>query len=197
LTESFGLGVEYTLGRHFRDFLRWPLLGGRPSYLVALAHAGLGVATVILLLRRAVALWLDRRHLSQRWAGRNSPTAFTLAAALWGFGLLMTLSCFSIHRHYMIVLFPLEFVWVARLALARRHREVSDRQAGRILLGVLWAAQLVISAELLVYIHKTQRIDAEYGTTYHAQQQALRHTSGQEPVRSVAAGEVEPHPPGS
>jgi hypothetical protein len=140
-------------------------------------------------------LWRDRRNLAQRRAGRTSPTAFTLAAALWGFGLLMTLSCFSIHRHYMIVLFPLEFVWVAQLALARRNG--AGRQAGRVLLGVLWAAQLAISAQFLVYVHKMQRIDAEYGTTYHAQQQVRRHTPWPEPSRPAAPGEVEPRPSGS
>jgi hypothetical protein len=187
-TESFGLGIEYTLGRHFRDFLRWPLLGGRPTYLVALAHGVLGVAAVALVGRGMAALWRRRRCLAQCWVGTGSPTAFTQGAALWGFGLLLTLSCFSIHRHYMIVLFPLEFVWVARLALGHR--------GGRALLGALWAAQLLISTQFLCYVHQTQRIDAEYGTTYRAQRHDRRQTSRPAAAKG-RSGEVEPHAPGS
>jgi hypothetical protein len=196
-TESFGLGIEYTLGRHFRDFLRWPLLGGRPTYLVALAHGMVGVTAAALVGRGAAALWRGRRRMARLWTGRSSPTAFTQGAALWGFGLLLTLSCFSIHRHYMIVLFPLEFVWVARLALARPAGTSCRRRLGRWLLGALWAAQLLISTQFLVYIHKTQRIDAEYGTTYRAQRHDRQSASRPRSAVDGLAGEVESHAPGS
>jgi hypothetical protein len=161
-TEPFGLGSEYTLGpQHFRDFLSYPHLAGRPTFGVAAAHVLIILAAAAVLLRAAAALWRDRRRLRERFVGRGSPTAFTQSAALWGFGLLLTVSAFSIHRHYMIVLFPLECLWVARLALGGR--------LGRGLLGGLWAAQLVVSASLLAYVHDTQRIRSEYGTTYRAQ----------------------------
>jgi hypothetical protein len=174
-TESFGLGVDYTLGRHFREFLGWPLVGQRPTYLVGLAHAVVVGTATFLLGRLAWSLWRARRELAGRLIGRESPAAFTQAAAVWGFGLLMTLSCLSIHRHYMIVLFPLECLWVARLALPRPEgaRPRPARRA-RALLAALWVAQLVISTELLAYIHHKQRLDAEYGTTYRAQQQDRR-----------------------
>jgi hypothetical protein len=161
-TEPFGLGVQYTLGPHFREFLGYPHLLGRPTYLVAAAHAGILVAAAVILARALMALRRDRRRLGEAFVGRSSPTAFTQSAALWGFGLLLTASAFSIHRHYMIVLFPLECLWVARLALGREG-------SGRRLLAGLWAAQLAVSAMLLLYVHDTQRIRSEYGTTYGAQ----------------------------
>jgi hypothetical protein len=169
-TESFGLGLDYTLGRHFREFLGWPVIGGTPTYLVALAHAGIAAAALFLLARRAWALWRGRRTLYETLVGRGSPTAFTQGAALWGFGLAMTLSCLSIHRHYMIVLFPLECLWVARLALNRPDTTgAAAPRGGRVLLGGLWAAQFLLSAQLLAYVHHKQRLDAEYGPTYRSQ----------------------------
>jgi hypothetical protein len=165
-TESFGLGIEYTLGPwHWCDFLSFPLVGGRPTYLVAAAHAVLGVVALALLVRAGGALWRDRGRPAARWVGRGSPTAFALGAALWGFGLLLTLSCCSVHRHYTIVLFPLECLWVARLAQLPPGRP----GLGRGLLATLWAAQLVISANFLCYVHARQHIRSEYGSTYAAQ----------------------------
>ncbi len=163
-TESFGFGIDYTLGpANFREFLSWPRIGGQPTWLVAAAHAVIAAAALVLLGRAAASLWRERGRLADRWVGRSSPTAFTQNAALWGFGLLLTLSCCSIHRHYMIVLFPLECLWVARLALPRRG-----------LLAALWTAQLLISASFLSYVHTKQHIGAEYGTAYRAQQACAR-----------------------
>jgi hypothetical protein len=168
-TEPFGLGIDYTLGGHFREFLSWPVLGGIRTYLVGAAHVVGGFVALFLLIRTTLALRLGSSAQAEQVATNQSPTAMTLGAALWGFGLLLTLSCCSIHRHYMIVLFPLECVWVARLALRQR--------AGRTLLGTLWAAQLIISAQFLTYIHQTQCIHAEYGATYRVQQTGSEHVA--------------------
>ncbi len=172
--EPFGLGIDYTLEDQFRDFLTYPHVWGRPTYLVAVLHGVLLLAAVVLLVRLARSLWAGRRELGRRFTGKDSPSAFTQNAALWGFGLLLTASCCSLHRHYMAVLFPLEFLWLARLALGRHGAPPSAARRGRVWLGVLWAAQLLISIQFLQYIHVQQRIHGEYGATYASQQAAHR-----------------------
>jgi hypothetical protein len=168
-TESFGLGINYTFGPYFREFLRYPLLGGRPTYLVAVLHSIIAGVAITLMLRAAVQLWRQRQRLGTLWIGRDSASAFTQNAALWGFGLLLTLSCFSIHRHYMIVLFPLEFLWVARLALATDVGR-SPLRLGRVLLLSLCCAQFLLSANMLAFIHTRQNFaGTEYGIPYGAQ----------------------------
>jgi hypothetical protein len=169
-SESFGLGIDYTFGPYFREFQGYPLLGGHPTYLVGLLHWLLGGLALVLLARAAVTLWRRREHWREHCIGRDSASAFTQNAALWGFGLLLTLSSFSIHRHYMIVLFPLEFLWVARLALAWNQEQARSARLGRALLLSLWCAQFVISANMLAYIHARQNFaGAEYGIPYGAQ----------------------------
>jgi 4-amino-4-deoxy-L-arabinose transferase-like glycosyltransferase len=172
-TESFGLGIDYTFGPYIHEFQGYPLLGGHPTYLVLLLHWLLGGIAVVLLARAVVNLWRERGHWRVRFMGRSSASAFTQNAALWGFGLLLTLSSFSIHRHYMIVLFPLEFLWVARLALASGDAPARSLRVGRVLLFCLWLAQFLLSANMLGYIHTRQNLsDAEYGIPYGAQCEA-------------------------
>jgi hypothetical protein len=172
-TESFGLGIDYTFGPYFREFQDYPLLAGRPTYLVGLLHWLLAGIAVVLLIRATVYLWHRRERWRECWIGRDSSSAFTQNAALWGFGLLLTLSSFSIHRHYMIVLFPLEFLWVARLALASGEQQAQSPRLGRSLLLVLCLAQFVISLSMLHYIHSRQNFaDTEYGIPYGAQHAA-------------------------
>ncbi|HWG45406.1 MAG TPA: hypothetical protein VN688_21765 [Gemmataceae bacterium] len=173
LTEAFGLGIDYTFGPYFRDFQSYPLLGGHPTYLVLLLHGLLVGIGLFLLVRAVVSLGRERGRWRERWIGRASPSAFTQNAALWGFGLLLTLSSFSIHRHYMIVLFPLEFLWVARLALASGDAPARSLRLGRVLLVCLWFGQFLLSANMLSYIHTRQNLSGtEYGTPYSAQHAA-------------------------
>ncbi|MHB1426138.1 MAG: hypothetical protein ACYC3I_23490 [Gemmataceae bacterium] len=181
-TESFGLGIDYTFGPYFREFQRYPLLAGRPTYLVAVVHWLIAGAALLLLMRAAVLLWCQRANWRALWIGRGSASAFTQNAALWGFGLLLTLSSFSIHRHYMIVLFPLEFLWLARLVLPSPLTPLRDGERGRgeggacsprlgrALLLSLCCAQFFLSANMLAYIHTRQNFSGtEYGVPYGAQ----------------------------
>ncbi len=169
-TESFGLGIDYTFGPYFREFLSYPLLAGRPTYLVGLLHWIVGGIALLMLGRAGISLWRRRDQWRDCWIGRESASAFTQNAALWGFGLLLTLSSFSIHRHYMIVLFPLEFLWVARLALATGGEHARSVRVGRVLLMSLWLAQFCISANMLAYVHTRQNFaGTEYGIPYGAQ----------------------------
>jgi hypothetical protein len=169
-TESFGLGIDYTFGPYFREFQRYPLLAGRPTYLAGALHWFLGGVALFLLVRAAVSLWRRRARWRELWVGRSSASAFTQNAALWGFGLLLTVSSFSIHRHYMIVLFPLEFLWVARLALTPDCASARALRFGRAALLALCMAQFFLSASMLSYIHTRQNFaGTEYGIPYGAQ----------------------------
>jgi hypothetical protein len=169
-SDPFGLDLRYSLGKYFAEFLTYPIIDGRPTHLVMALHVLLIVIWAVSLVRLAYLLWHDRQHLADRWIGRSSPTAFTLSAALWGYGILLTLSLVSVTRHYLIILFPLEFVWLARLTLAGSEQSAGVRRLGRGVLVTLCVAQLLISASFLNYIHVNQGApDADYGVAYGAQ----------------------------
>ena len=104
-SEPFGWGLDYSLGDDFRDFLAQPIVGGRSTWLVAGLHA----AAILL------GIWLLIRWGRQKFGlGGNSTgsreassTHLAQTIGMWGYGLLLTFSLVPIHRHYMIIIFPL------------------------------------------------------------------------------------------
>jgi hypothetical protein len=170
VTEPLGLGLNYSLGDDLFDFLRYPVLGGWPTYLVAFIHVLLIVAGGTLLFGAAGRLWRDRGQGRDIWTGRSSPSAFAQNAALLGFGGLLTASTMLNQRHYLIITFPLMFLWLARLALARQESQPGSLPHGRALLGAVCVLQALLSFAFLGYIHVNQReIQGDYGAPYAAQ----------------------------
>ncbi len=173
ITEPFGLSLKYSLEPQFSEFLAYPLINGQPTYLVSLIHVLImGVGSVVLA-RGGFRLWRERHQWRDLLVGTESATAFTQNAALWGFGILLTASSLHIHRHYMIVTFPLMFVWLARLALGDSGHHSKTLKVGRTLLIGLCILEAVLSVSFLYYIHVNQgAIHGDYGVAYGAQHRA-------------------------
>lgn len=169
LTESMGVRLSYSIGEQFDNFLAYPQIAGHPSYLVSILVAVVHIVTGIVFLKALYDLF--KRGINLKWIffGRGktnelSPTQFTITAGLWGMGLLMVIGRVWIFRHYMIVLFPLCFVWFASLTM----RHFKDRF--KILLGTFVVAELLVSICFLGFIHKNCGAPGEdYGTAYRCQ----------------------------
>lgn len=160
VTEPFGFNLQYSLGNDFTDFLRYPILFGWPTYLVAVLHLVLAVILFMVIGRQVMNWWHDRT-----WKIDRSPTAFTVGAVVVGYGLLLTITGLPVYRHYLIITFPLMFVWLARLAL----QSMSPQQARRILTA-LCCVQAVVTILFLTFIHQIDRpICGDYGAPYRVQ----------------------------
>jgi hypothetical protein len=169
--EPFGLGFEFQLGDDFADFVRYPLVNGSPSYLAGVLYAVLTCAALALVVLAVARWWIDRARSRALLVGNTSATAFTLSAAGWGFGILLTATACKVQRHYLVVLFPLTFVWVAHLVLGFCRDRPATRALGRSFLFSVCLSEALLSAILLHYLHVNQRaIDGDYGTPYSAQQ---------------------------
>jgi hypothetical protein len=178
IMEPLGFGLDYSLNRDYVDFLRYPLIGGHATYLVLILHVLIGLlgaaifVFALLRLRRGVS----RSTIVDRFIGRGSPTAFTQNAAFWGYGIVVTLSMLPLHRPYMIILFPLQFLWLARIALGTTGQS-HDLLRGRALLTALVVCQALISAQFLSYIHVRPAIDGDYGVPYRETIRSQRQAS--------------------
>lgn len=168
LTDSLGLHLGNPLGLlrgpshwdQLSDFVRYPVVSGHATYLVGIAHAGALVAAVLVFGRGMAGIWRRRFELGSVVIGRDSPTAFVQNSALWACGILMTLTGIMIRRYYMTVTFPLEFIFLARMA-------GPETRSGHRLLLVLWICQLVMSAGFVHYIHVNQGSTmGDYGQGY-------------------------------
>ncbi len=160
-TEPLGFGLCYSLGDQYQEFLTWPEVAGQPLYLVALLHAVVIGTGVVLLLRA----------LRRGWRGAGGgDTGFCVNWAFWGYGLLLTVMGLRFYRHYLIVAFPLTFVWLAQLALGGRDQGPAARAGGRRLLVVLCVAQALLSACFLHYLHERGTgPESEFGVPYSGQ----------------------------
>jgi hypothetical protein len=170
ICEPLGEGVTEPLLRHSWEFLTYPVVAGQPTYLVGLLSV-LAVGTGVLILGRAAhAAWQARRSWRVWWTGQPSQTELAVGAALWGFGLLLTATGCLMHRYYLLVAFPLQFVWLARLALTPFGGDPQCRKPARILLLSMCVAQFLVSAGFLEYIHVNDgAVHGFYGRAYRAQ----------------------------
>lgn len=171
LSDGMGLGVDYSLGKHYWDFLRYPLIGDRDFYPALYMHGVSFSAGLVILIAALVAAfrWIRAGGTLSSAIARSSETAHTLGAAFFGYGFAITLAGLHIFRHYLHVTFPLEWLAFSYLAFTTKlHRP-------RVVLAVMWLAQLGLSATFLHYIHVNGgAVGADYGPAYSTQNHGRR-----------------------
>ena len=170
---SLGVDLRFSLGSSFKDFLEAPHLGSTPTFLVGLAFLAciaLGVAIAVVAAR---TLW-PRRDELRSWpavkrviGGGSTNTGLAVAAALLGFGLLITFNFTVVYRHYLVVAFALPAVALACAALLAGD-------VGRRLLSGLVVAQAVLAFGFLAFIHDHGGAPGDYGIAYDHQTAANR-----------------------
>lgn len=173
ITDPTGLHLGNPLGllrgpshwHQISDFVRYPVISGQATYLTGVAHVLAFGSTLWIFVRGLKSLWSKHRSSRESWKqtfiGKSSETAFLQNAALWGCGFILTITGVVIRRYYMTVTFPLEFIWLIRLA-------GPQTRTGRNLLITLWIAELFISANFVGYIHVNQgSTQGDYGPAYH------------------------------
>ncbi len=160
-TDTLGTRLSYSLhAEHYKDFLSYPLLLNKPTYFVGLLHGATFFIGFYILFKSIFRFLKNRFSLISFLSGSNSSTFFLINAVFWGMGIFLTATNFYIERHYMIVTFPLEFVWLCGLAL-KYCRKAS------MLLGTLCVLEFLISINFLNYIHiNCGAPQGDYGVAY-------------------------------
>ncbi len=157
-TDSIGIAVTNSLKtKSFFDFLRYPLIGETGTYLVGFLHIVIVVVGILVLISS-----VKNKSFWPRVSDKTE-TGLAINSVLIGSGLLMTLACLEILRHYLLMAFPLQWVWFSRLGL-------SDPRKGQGYLTVIWVAQLIVTALLLLYLHLNHGDSpGNYGIAYQFQ----------------------------
>jgi hypothetical protein len=160
--DALGLGLQFNLGvASFLDFLGAPHIAGRPTYLVACAHVLIALVAAACA-ARALRGGLATLRGALGTGGATDSTSNALRAAFLGYGGLVALSGLVVQRHYLIVTYPLPWVFAAGLGLSiERH--------GRRVLAALWAAELIVTTSLLLHVHAHGGAPGDYGVAYRLQ----------------------------
>ncbi|MFZ9595682.1 MAG: hypothetical protein ACO3A2_06340 [Bdellovibrionia bacterium] len=161
ITDALGLHLGTSLGVHrgphhfdqLADFIRFPIVWGRPSYLVGVAHGVLAASGL------GVLIELGKNRFTQLRLSR--PTKLVVTSAFLGCGILLTLTGVAIRRYYLTSTFPLEFLSLVAAANPNTRR-------GNFILGAIWVCELIISINFVYYIHTHQGAPlGDYGQAYH------------------------------
>lgn len=171
-TQPFGFGVDFTLGRKVTaDFLTSPIVAGHPTWLMAAIHVALALLLAVVAVMAASRARASGPMTPRQIFLGNSPETALIAAALWGYGAVLTLVSIAgsdSPRHYMIVIAPLMALWAATAVLYADR--TPRRRAARAILVAICVCQAALSAGLLGYIDQKGVIRGEYGATWRAQQ---------------------------
>jgi hypothetical protein len=156
--DAFGISVSFSLGREgFMRFLEFP----SSTYLMGISHL-----LVLLLGIFGSFLVVKSFFRSKPSLLSTDDTGLAVRSTFWGNGLLLSLAGKPIHRHYMLITFPLEWVSIASLALKRIASPLNER-----LLFALWILQFSLAAGYLSFIHQNHgMVGADYGLAYQYQQ---------------------------
>jgi hypothetical protein len=170
-TQPFGFGITYSLGRSgIVNYLRGPWLGGEPTYFMGLVFIVLVSLLTVTLIR---AFWRAATSCPPTVRGLvlgNGPAQVLINAALWGYGLaltLLTIGHADSSRHYLVVVAPVMALWAARLVLFGDG--TVTRRSSRAVLAAFCIASATAAAGCLYYIHEIQIVCAEYGQTWGSQ----------------------------
>jgi hypothetical protein len=163
----FGLNLIFSLGRkHFIDFLGHPLFLGRPTYGVLVLYLLSGFVAARILYDTLRIMWAQKGQWKMMFIGVHSESALMLGAALYGYGLLLAFSSFRLPPHYLIVVFPMQYVGLCRLVLGGGTDSIG-RDTGRVLLLTLCIVEFLTAVLFLYYIHVNGGAPGgDYGLSY-------------------------------
>jgi hypothetical protein len=171
-TDGVGVGLPYNLGRDWSDFMRFPLWHGQATWLVGAAELVLVALPFFFLSQHAGAWWRGRSDwragLKATLGAGSSETGFLFAAALVSYGVLLSLPDFVMARHYLLITFPLAYVWLAAVALSpvARWRGLNEK----LLLAAL-ALNLFVAGQLFGFLRQNGGAPhGDFGVSWREQQ---------------------------
>lgn len=157
--DSLGINTPYVYRPESLSFLAEPRISGVPTYGMAIVHAALiGIAGYCL------ARWIKtirRPHVLP--APQDGDVWLWIQAAAFGMTALLMVAGVRARTHYLVIAYPLPFVWLAWLLLTH---------GGTRLYRTVVALQLAISITLLLQVHRDGgAANGAYGLTYRAQKE--------------------------
>ena len=159
LGSAFGINIKEYLQSVFTEkFISLPQILGVDTYLMAACHLFLlGMALYFLL--SFIYFKIRKSPKKPVFRDQFSLTVKYLMIMALPVGITMTLSGFSVHAHYLIVIFPFNYIWLALIYYKKPM----------LLQGAI-VAQLLITITFLVFVHQNQGVvGADYGKAFNTQ----------------------------
>jgi hypothetical protein len=169
ITSSLGLGLDY-----FFQFETWRFLKGNIINTIFF---------IIIVIVFCICVGLNLTNKLKKIKPQNlvffiknifnstDKEVMFLGAIFFGLGIIMTFAPFYIHRHYLIVTFPMMYLGIVKFILNIAEDCKDRKKFARTLLLLLVVCQLCLSLNVLNYIHNHGGIvNGEFGVSYGHQQ---------------------------
>lgn len=154
--DASGINLRYSLGDGVWDFFKFPRIRGYPTYFCGFLH--LLLLGMILPEFKRLPAGLKKAFYALKkntWPMKNDPLSLLLWGSAIGLGVVMNFAGVGVHEHYLIVCYPLPFIWAAKNF--KRIKWIIPCQAVMIMM-------------FLLYIHLNQEVPkGDYGKTYRSQ----------------------------
>ena len=159
LVDSLGVNTPYVYRPETHLFLAEPRVGGVPTYGMAVAHAALAAIALYCLAR-----WARTMRPRVVPAREDGHVWLWIHAAAFGLTTLLMIAGVRARTHYLVIAYPLPFVWLAWLLLTH---------GGIRLYRAALALQLAITITLVLQVHRDGGVaNGAYGRSYRAQIQS-------------------------
>lgn len=158
------LGVKNGNGflEQITDFLRFPQIFGTPTYLVGLAHFVL-VSAVLLSVMGAAKVFFTKKFDQRLW-DTHTKALFWIGLI---YGVILTLTGVPVRRYYVLILYPIPFVW---FALTIENALKWFREKPLPFMAVIVLSLFIISASFLQFIRTYGGApQGDFGTSYRIQ----------------------------
>ena len=161
LIDSLGVDTPYIYRPESLWFLGEPRIGGIPTYGMAIAHAALIGIALFCLVR-----WVKTIRRPQIVPSPTDGNVWLwIHAAAFGMTILLMVAGVRARTHYLVIAYPLPFVWLAWLLLTHG--------GGRLYRTAL-ALQLAITLTVMLQIHRDGGVaNGAYGAAYRAQRASV------------------------
>ena len=161
LVDSLGIDTPYVYRPESLWFLAEPRIGGVPTYGMAIAHAALIGIALYCLVRWVTAIRRPRLVSPPE----DGHLWLWIHAAAFGMTALLMLAGVRARTHYLVIAYPLPFVWLAWLLLTYGSTR---------LYRITLALQLAITITLMLQVHRDGGVaNGAYGLSYRAQNAAI------------------------
>ncbi len=148
VTEGLGIDLAYNLKTDLEQMLKYPLYNAKATYFAGVVYVGIVGIFVFFLGQILHRLWQEKKNWKTKLLS-NEPLPFLLNAVVVAYGVFMWLPNMNLYRHYLLITFPLGYLWFSWQVL---HSNLRYRELNKFLLMLCLLFNVFLCFQLFTFL---------------------------------------------